>query len=91
MIFTGSGVAIVTPFYDDGSSDYSSLKNLLEFHIENETDAIVIAGTTGETATLSDEEQLEIIRFTVQEVNQRVPVIAGTGSNNTQHSLYLSQ
>ncbi|CAM3647409.1 4-hydroxy-tetrahydrodipicolinate synthase [Erysipelothrix urinaevulpis] len=91
MLFTGSGVAIVTPFYEDGSIDYSALKNLIEFHIDNETDAIIIAGTTGETATLSDEEQLEIIRFTVKEVNQRIPVIAGTGSNNTQHSLYLSQ
>ena len=91
MLFQGSGVAIVTPFYEDGSIDYPSLKNLIEFQIENNTDAIIIAGTTGETATLSNQEQIEIIEFAVKEVDSRVPVIAGTGTNNTLETVYLSQ
>lgn len=91
MLFQGSGVAIVTPFYEDGSIDYPSLKNLIEFQIENNTDAIIIAGTTGETATLSNQEQIEIIDFAVKEVDSRVPVIAGTGTNNTLETVYLSQ
>lgn len=90
MLFKGSGVAIVTPFYDDGSIDYPSLKNLIIYHLENETDSIVIAGTTGETATLSEEEHLAIIEFTVNEVDGRIPIIAGTGSNNTDKTLDLS-
>lgn len=90
MLFKGSGVAIVTPFYDDGSIDYPSLKNLIEYHVENETDAIVIAGTTGETATLSEEEHMGIIEFAVNEVDGRIPVIAGTGSNDTLKAVHLS-
>lgn len=90
MLFKGSGVAIVTPFYDDGSIDYPSLKNLIEFHISNNTDAIIIAGTTGETTTLSLSEHMGVIEFTVNEVNGRIPVIAGTGSNDTHASLQAS-
>ena len=90
MLFKGSGVAIVTPFYDDGSIDYPSLKNLIEYHIKNETDAIIIAGTTGETTTLSEEEHMGIIDFAVNEVDGRIPVIAGAGSNDTQKTLHLS-
>ena len=90
MLFKGSGVAIVTPFYDDGSIDYPSLKNLIEYHLDNKTDAIVIAGTTGETATLSEEEHLAIIEFTVNEVDGRIPVIAGTGFNNTHKTVDIS-
>lgn len=90
MLFKGSGVAIVTPFYEDDSIDYPSLKNLIKFHLENNTDAIVIAGTTGETATLSEEEHMSIIEFTVNEVDGKVPVIAGTGTNNTHKTVELS-
>lgn len=90
MLFKGSGVAIVTPFYDDGSIDYPSLKNLIQFHLDKSTDAIIIAGTTGETATLSEEEHMSIIEFAVDEVNGKIPVIAGTGTNNTHKTVELS-
>lgn len=89
-IFKGSGVAIVTPFNEDGSVNYEGLGELIEFQIQNNTDAIVAAGTTGESATLDDEEQLAVIDYTVKRVDGRVPVIAGTGSNDTRHSIYLS-
>lgn len=89
-IFTGSGVAIVTPFKEDGSVNYESLANLLEFHIANKTDAIVICGTTGESATLTPKEHSDVIKFTVDTVNHRIPVIAGTGSNETAYALELS-
>ena len=91
-IFTGSGVAIVTPFTADGAAvDYEKLAELIDFQIENKTDAIVICGTTGEGATLSMDEHKACIRFTVQHVNGRVPVIAGTGSNCTETAIELSQ
>lgn len=89
-IFTGSGVAIVTPFNESGIN-YEALGKLLDFHIDHETDCIVICGTTGETSTMSEEEQLECIRYTVDKVGKRIPVIAGTGSNNTAHALYLTK
>lgn len=89
-IFKGSGVAIVTPFNEDGTINYEELARLLEFQIENQTDAIIIAGTTGEASTLTDEEQLDIIDFTVKKVDGRIPVIAGTGSNDTRHGISLS-
>ncbi|NLH02456.1 MAG: 4-hydroxy-tetrahydrodipicolinate synthase, partial [Clostridiales bacterium] len=89
-LFKGSGVAIVTPFKDD-KVDYEKLKELLEWHISEGTDAIIICGTTGESATMSDEEKKETIKFTVDTVNKRIPVIAGTGSNNTKHSIELSK
>ena len=89
-MFKGSGVAIVTPFNDQGV-DFDKLGELLEWHISEGTDAIIICGTTGESATMSDEEKKETIRFTVEKVNNRIPVIAGTGSNNTKHSIELSQ
>ena len=90
IIFTGAGVAIVTPFTEDGVN-FSELKRLIEFNIEKGTDAIVIAGTTGESSTMSDEEHKESIKFTVECVNKRVPVIAGTGSNDTMYALELSK
>lgn len=90
-VFTGSGVAIVTPMNDDGSVNFNVLKNLIEFNIENGTDAIIACGTTGEAKTLSDEEHKQVIDFTVKTVNERVPVIAGTGSNDTAYSIKLSQ
>jgi len=90
IIFTGAAVAIVTPFTEDGVN-FEELKKLIDFNIENGTDAIVIAGTTGESSTMSDEEHKETIRFTVEYVNKRVPVIAGTGSNDTAYALELSK
>ena len=90
MIFKGSAVALVTPFTDNGV-DFEKLGKLIEFHIENHTDALVVCGTTGESTTMNDAEQLSVIKYTVDKVNKRIPVIAGTGSNNTSHSVYLSQ
>lgn len=90
IIFTGSAVAIVTPFTESGVN-FSELKKLIDFNIENGTDAIVIAGTTGESSTMSDDEHREVIKFTAEYVNKRVPVIAGTGSNDTIYALELSQ
>ena len=88
-IFTGSGVAIITPFAKDGSIDFEELGKILEFQIENETDAIIICGTTGESATMPDSEHLSVIDYTVKKVNGRIPVIAGTGSNDTAHGINL--
>ena len=89
-IFTGSGVAIVTPFKDD-KVDFNKLKELIEFQIKNNTQAIIICGTTGESSTMSDEERKETIKFTVDTVNKRIPVIAGTGGNNTKYAIELSK
>lgn len=88
-IFKGSGVAIVTPFNDKGV-DFDKLKELVEWHIENKTDAIIVCGTTGEASTMSESERKETIKFVVDTVNKRIPVIAGTGSNNTQSSIEMS-
>lgn len=90
-IFTGAGVALITPMNEDGSVNYSKLKEILEYQIAHKTDAIIICGTTGEASTLSDEEHLECIRYTCEVVNGRIPVIAGTGSNCTQSAIELSQ
>ena len=89
-IFTGAAVAIVTPFKNN-QVDYESLAALIERQIENSTDAIVICGTTGESSTLTDEEHKECIRFCVEKTNGRVPVIAGTGSNDTDYAISLSK
>lgn len=89
-IFTGAGVAIITPFHEDGSVNYECLAKILEDQIANSTDAVVICGTTGESATLSSKEHLDVIKYTVDVVNHRVPVIAGTGSNETAYALELS-
>lgn len=89
-IFEGSGVAIVTPFNDNGVN-YKKLKELLEWHIKEGTDAIIICGTTGEATTMSEEEKKLTIKFTVDVVNKRIPVIAGTGSNNTLSSIEMSK
>jgi len=88
--FTGAGVAIVTPF-DGMNTNYDELGNLIEMHIANETDAIVICGTTGEASTMPDEEHLAAIEYTVKKVAGRIPVIAGTGSNDTPHAIELSK
>lgn len=90
-IFKGSGVAIVTPFKENKDVDYNKLGELIDWHIENETDSIIICGTTGEASTLTHEEHIECIRYSVEKVNKRVPVIAGTGSNCTRTAVYLSK
>lgn len=90
-IFKGAGVAIVTPMTETGEVNYPKLAELLDYQIENGTDAIIICGTTGESSTLTHEEHLEAIRFTAEHVAGRVPVVAGTGSNCTQTAVYLSQ
>jgi 4-hydroxy-tetrahydrodipicolinate synthase len=90
-IFTGAGVAIVTPMYDNGNVNFEKLGELIEFQIEGGTDAIIICGTTGESSTLTHEEHLEAIKYTVEKVAKRVPVVAGTGSNCTETAIYLSQ
>lgn len=88
-IFKGSGVAIITPFNENGI-DYEKLRELLEWHIKESTDAIVICGTTGEATTMTEQEKKDAIKFTVDVVNKRIPVIAGTGGNNTKTSIEMS-
>ena len=90
-IFTGAGVAIVTPMTETLEVNYEKLGEIIEEQIAGGTDAIIICGTTGESSTLTHEEHLEAIRYTVEKVNHRIPVIAGTGSNCTQTACYLSQ
>lgn len=90
-IFKGAGVAIITPFREDGSVDFDKFGELIEFQVQNKTDAIIVCGTTGESSTLTHEEHLEVIRYCVEKVNHRIPVIAGTGSNCTQTAVYLSK
>lgn len=91
MLFKGSAVAIVTPFTEDGKVNFDKFGELLEFQIANGTDAVVVCGTTGEATTMTTEEQLELIKYAVEKVNKRIPVIAGSGSNNTMHSVFMSQ
>lgn len=90
-IFTGAGVALITPMNADGSVNYEKMREIIEFQIKNQTDAIIICGTTGEASTLSHEEHIECIRFCCEVVDKRIPVVAGTGSNCTATALYLSQ
>lgn len=90
-IFKGAGVAIVTPFYADGSINFEKLEQLIDFQINHSTDAIIICGTTGEASTMTDDEQLECIRVAVTRTNGRVPVIAGAGSNDTHHGVNLTK
>ena len=90
-IFTGAGVAIITPFHEDGSINYDQLKKLVDYHCENGTDSIVICGTTGESATMTEEEHLECIKRTIDFTAGRLPVIAGTGSNCTATAVELSR
>ncbi len=89
-LFIGSAVAVVTPFTDDGV-DYESLAKLIEFQIKGGSDAIVICGTTGEASTMPDDEHIAVIKFAVETVGKRVPVIAGAGSNDTRHALELTK
>ncbi len=89
-IFTGAGVAIVTPFNPDGSVNYNKLEELIDFHCNNGTDSIIICGTTGESATLSEAEHVDCIKKAVEFTRGRLPVVAGTGSNSTQTAIELS-
>ena len=90
-IFKGAGVAIVTPMYDDGKVNYDKLEEILEYQIANSTDAIIICGTTGESSTMTHGEHLKTIKFAIDKVNKRVPVIAGTGSNCTETAIVMSK
>lgn len=90
-IFTGAGVAIITPMNADGSINYDEFGRIIDNQIENGTDAIIVCGTTGEASTMTDEEHIEAIRFTVDRVAKRIPVIAGTGSNDTSYAIELSK
>ena len=89
-IFKGAGVAITTPFLANGEVDYDTFRDQIEYQIQNGTDAIIVCGTTGEASCLSHEEHLDCIKFCVEVVNKRIPVIAGTGSNCTETAIYLS-
>ena len=89
-VFTGAGVAIVTPFKANREVDYEKFAELLEFQIAEGTDAIIVCGTTGESSTLTHEEHLDVIRYCVKQVAGRIPVVAGTGSNCTETAIYLS-
>ncbi|MBR4767290.1 MAG: 4-hydroxy-tetrahydrodipicolinate synthase [Clostridia bacterium] len=90
VVFTGAGVAIITPFNEDGSVNYESFANIIEYQIKNGTDAIVVCGTTGESATLNHEDHINVIKYCVDVTNHRIPVIAGTGSNDTDYAVRLS-
>lgn len=91
MLFQGSAVALVTPFTKENKVNYDKLEELVEFHIKNNTDAIVVCGTTGEASTLDDKEHVAAIKCVIDAVNKRIPVIAGTGGNDTEHSIMLSR
>lgn len=90
-IFQGSAVALVTPFNKNGEINFKSFEKLLEFHLENNTQAIIIFGTTGESSTLSDNEKFELLKFAVSKCEKKIKIIAGTGSNNTAHAVYLTR
>ncbi len=90
-VFKGAGVAIATPFHADGSVNYEEFDRLIEFQIENGTDAIIVCGTTGESATMTEEEHMVVVKHCIDRVNHRVPVIAGTGSNCTETAVKLSK
>ena len=90
-MFTGSFVALITPMFDDGQIDYPALQELVEFHIKNGSHGIVSVGTTGESATLSFDENIEVVRRTVEYAKGRIPVVAGAGANSTAEAIFLSQ
>ena len=90
-IFEGAGVALITPFHANGEVNYEKLEELLEEQVSGGTDAVISCGTTGESSTMSHEEHMEVVRFTCQVVKNRIPVIAGTGSNSTREAIHLSE
>lgn len=89
-LFTGSGVAIVTPF-NKGKVDFDALDEILDFHLNNSTDAIIACGTTGEASTLADSEHLSVLEFAIEKIKGRIPLIAGTGSNDTNHAIAFTK
>ncbi len=91
LIFQGAGIAILTPMFPDGSINWEEFGRLIDWQIDNSTDALIVCGTTGESPTLSVEEKVQLFRYAVERVNGRVPVIAGTGSNDTQKAIELSK
>ena len=91
IIFKGCGTAMCTPFTDNGEINYDEFGKFIEFQIENNVDSLIVCGTTGESATMSDEEKKSVIKFVVDKVNKRIPVIAGTGSNNTYSTINMTQ
>lgn len=90
-VFTGAGVAIVTPFNEDESINYDKLDELIDYHCENGTDSIIICGTTGESATMTEEEHMECVKFAIERTKGRIPVVAGTGSNCTRTAIEMSR
>ena len=90
-VFKGAGFAIATPFNQDGSVNYDEFARLIEYQIANDTDAIIVCGTTGEAATMSEKEHMDVVKFCIDKVDHRIPVIAGTGSNCTQTAVELSR
>lgn len=90
-MFNGSLVAIVTPMKPNGDIDYASMKQLVDWHLSNETDGLVVLGTTGESATIEPEERVELISQVVDQVSEKIPVIVGTGANSTRHALKLTE
>ena len=91
FIFKGAGVALITPMNDDGSVNFKKLRELVDWQIQNKTDAIIACGTTGESSTLNDKEHKQVIEEVIKQAKNKVPVIAGTGSNNTKHAVELSK
>lgn len=91
VIFKGVGIAMITPMHEDGSINYPMFRELLNIQVSNHADALIIAGTTGEGSTLTDEEHIDLVRYAVKEINGQIPVIAGAGSNNTAHAVRLSR
>ncbi len=90
-IFKGAGVALVTPFHEDETVNYEALEALIEMQLDGHTDAIIVCGTTGEPSTMTEEERVSVIKFVIDKVNKRVPVIAGTGCNNTKNAVEMSK
>src|SRR3990167_3828675 len=90
-MFTGSLVAIVTPMKANGDIDYAAMERLVGWHLENQTDGLVVLGTTGESATVEDQERVELVRRVIHQVNERVPVIVGTGANATRRAMRLTR
>ena len=90
-IFKGAATALITPFNDDKTINYEEFGKIIDFQIENGVDALVVCGTTGEPSTMPDEEHIEAMRFAIEYTNKRVPVIAGTGSNDTDYCIELSK
>lgn len=91
ILFQGAGTAIITPMKEDDSIHYSLFGELLDRQVQENADAVIVAGTTGEASTLTDEEHFELVQYAVRRVNGRLPVIAGAGSNNTAHAAFLSR